>query len=87
MSSHLVTGLYKICVCTFAQLGVGPSHFSVRDRHLLPAHRFRTLAKCTICKSLQSPKRHAKNLPLIVQAVPCTSEMREGGFAQDVCLQ
>jgi hypothetical protein len=40
MSSHLITGLYKIRVRAFAQLGVGPSRFSVRDRHLLPAHCF-----------------------------------------------
>ncbi len=48
---------------------------------------YRTLAKCAIRKSLQLPKRHAKTLPLIVQAVPCTPEMRGGGFVQDVCLQ
>ncbi len=31
---------YKICVCSFVQLGVGPSCFSIQDRHLLPASSF-----------------------------------------------
>jgi hypothetical protein len=30
--------LNKICVRAFSQLGVGPSHFSVQGRHLIPAH-------------------------------------------------
>jgi hypothetical protein len=65
-------------LCTrFCLTGVGPSSFSIQDRHF-DSHfpLYHTLAKCAICDSLRLQQCHANTLSLIVRAVLYAPEVK-----------